>query len=155
MRIVPQSRNGQVLVTFDMAGGFTEAVREAIHSGLRTSFTYEIDLRLSVPAWVDRTIASAVVTSSVQYDNLTRRHRVERTIDGRSGEPQILDDEELVRELLTSFDGLALFDARALQPDRDYYVRVRATARPLNDAPLLWPWGANGPSGRANLIFLP
>ena len=155
MRIVPQSRDGQVLVTFDMAGGFTDAVREAIHSGLRTTFTYEIDLRLSVPAWVDRTIASSVVTNSVQYDNLTRRHRVERTIDGRAAEPQIVDDEDLVRKLLTSFEALALFDTDDLQPDRDYYVRVRATARPLNDAPLLWPWGANGPSGRAGLIFIP
>src|SRR5262245_54696563 len=78
IRVVPLARDGSVLVSFDMANGFTEEVREAIASGLKTTVTYTVELRLEVPLWIDRTIASTVVSSTVQYDNLTRWHTVSR-----------------------------------------------------------------------------
>ena len=59
-------------------------VKAAIASGLRTTITYTVELRLEVPFWIDRTIASTVVSNSVQYDNLTRRHSVSRNVDGRT-----------------------------------------------------------------------
>ena len=83
IRIVPLVRDSQVLVSFELADGYTEDVRAAIHSGLRTTFTYTVELRLDVPIWIDRTIATAVVSNTVQYDNLTRRHSVQRTLVGR------------------------------------------------------------------------
>src|SRR5262245_25692051 len=73
LRIVPLVRDDNVLVTFELTDGFTEQVKDAIHSGLKTTFTYSVELRLDVPAWVDRTIATTVVTNSVAYDNLTRQ----------------------------------------------------------------------------------
>ena len=67
LRIVPLVRDDRVLVTFELADGFTDEVRAAIRSGLKTTFTYTVDLRLEVPAWVDRTIATTVVANSVEY----------------------------------------------------------------------------------------
>src|SRR4051812_40463142 len=74
LRIVPITRDDQVLVSFEMADAYTPEVREAIASGLRTVFTYDLELRTSVPLWVDRTIATSVISTSDRYDNLTRRH---------------------------------------------------------------------------------
>src|ERR671912_2585479 len=68
LRIVPLVRDDKVLVTFELADGFTDEVKAAIRSGLKTTFTYTVDLRLDVPGWVDRTIRSATVQSSVEYD---------------------------------------------------------------------------------------
>jgi len=62
--IVPLVRGDRVLVTFELADGFTDEVRAAVRSGLKTTFTYVVDLRLEVPAWVDRTIATAVIHRS-------------------------------------------------------------------------------------------
>src|SRR5687767_4016037 len=133
-RIVPLVRDDHVLVTFELADGFTEEVRSAIHSGLKTTFTYTVDLRLEVPAWVDRTIATTVVNNSVEYDNLTRRHSVVRTLDGRVDHEQVTDSENVVRQLMTSFQRLPLFRTSILQPNREYYVRISAVARPTNGA---------------------
>src|SRR3970040_1946774 len=72
LRIVPLVRDDRVLVTFELADGFTDEVRDAIRSGLKTTFTYTVDLRLEVPVWVDRTIASATVTNSVESATPTR-----------------------------------------------------------------------------------
>jgi hypothetical protein len=150
-RVVPLVRGDQVLVTFELKDGFTEDVRTTIQSGLRTTFSYTIDLRLDVPAWVDRTIESVVVANSVEYDNLTRRHNVVRTIDGRVEEAHVLEDEAAVRQWLTGFQRLALFPTSSLQANRDYYVRVSATARPSNGM-LPWPW--SGTSAQAKFTFI-
>ena len=39
LRIIPLVREDRVLVTFELADGFTEEVRAAIRSGLKTTFT--------------------------------------------------------------------------------------------------------------------
>lgn len=152
LRIVPLVRDDHVLVTFELADGFTEEVRAAVRSGLKTTFTYTVDMRLEVPVWVDRTIATAVVTNSVEYDNLTRLHTVVRMLDGRMESTQVTDSESVVRQLMTSFQRLPLFRTSILEPNREYYVRVSASARPSNGA-FLWPWGS-GTSGQAKFTFI-
>ena len=153
LRIIPLVRDGHVLITFQMPDGYTEDVRAAIRSGLKTTFTYTIDLRTSVAVWLDRTIESAVVSTSVQYDNLTRRHTVVRAIDGRVEDAQVIESDDDVQALVTKLDRLPLFRTRNLEANREYYVRVRAEVRPRN-AGLLWPWG-NGRSAQAKFTFIP
>jgi hypothetical protein len=152
LRIVPLVREDRVLVTFELADGFTDEVRDAIRSGLKTTFTYTVDLRLEVPAWVDRTIATAVVANSVEYDNLARIHTLVRVVDGKVENQQRTDNEAVVQQLMTSFQRLPLFRTAILEPNREYYVRITATARPTNGA-FLWPWGS-GTSGQAKFTFV-
>lgn len=153
MRIVPLVRDGAVLISFEVADGFTDDVRAAIKSGLKTTFTYYIDLRAQVPAWVDRTVDSAVVSTAVTFDNLTRRHTVVRTLDGRVEEAQVIVNDDEVRKMVTTIERLPLFKTASLEPNRDYYVRVRAEVRPRNGA-FLWPWGS-GRSAQTKFTFIP
>jgi hypothetical protein len=153
LRIVPLVRDDHVLVSFELADGFTDDVRAAILSGLKTTFTYTVDLRLDVPVWADRTIASSVVTNSVEYDNLTRSHTITRVVDGRlDGKVDATQDEKLVKLWMTTFKQLPLFRTSLLLPNRDYYVRVSAVARPTNGS-ILWPWGS-GTSAQAKFTFV-
>ena len=83
LRVRPLVRDGQVLVSFALDGGLTDEMKAVVSSGLRTVFTYTVELKLKVPAWADRTVATAVVSTSVDYDNLTRRHTVSQARNGR------------------------------------------------------------------------
>jgi Domain of unknown function (DUF4390) len=152
VRIVPLVRDDAVLVSFELTAGYTPAVKDAVHSGLKTTFTYEIELRQDVPAWVDRTIATSVVTNSVQYDNLTRRATLTRTLDGHVESTESTEDEAVIRQWMTTFQKMPLFKTAELEQNREYYVRVRATARPANGS-MLWPWGS-GISGITKFTFL-
>jgi hypothetical protein len=152
LRVVPLVREDQVLVTFNLTDGFTDEVRAAIQSGLKTSFTYVVDLRLDVPGWVDRTIGSATAASSVEFDNLTRRYDLVRTVDGRVIESAQTEDEAVVRQWMTSLRQLPLFRTRVLEANREYYVTVRATARPSNGS-ILWPFGSSA-SAQAKFTFV-
>jgi hypothetical protein len=152
LRIVPLVKDGQVFVSMQLADGFTEEVRAAIRSGLKTTFTYVVDLRLDVPVWVDRTLGSATIASSVLFDNLERRFTLERFVDGRPTERFQTEDEVVVRQWTTDLVKLPLFRTRQLETNRDYYVRVSATARPSNGL-LLWPF-SGGTSGQAKFTFI-
>ena len=152
LRIVPLVRDDSVLVSFELTDGYTEEVRDAVKSGLKTTFTYTVELRQDVPAWVDRTIATSVVTNSVQYDNLTRRATLVRTMDGHVESTQSTEDEAVIRLWMTTFQKMPLFKTGELEQNREYYVRVRATARPTNGS-MLWPWGS-GISGITKFTFL-
>src|SRR4029434_1543573 len=57
VRIIPLVRDDAVLVSFELTDGYTPEVKDAVHSGLKTTFTYTVELRQDVPAWADRTTA--------------------------------------------------------------------------------------------------
>ena len=102
LRIVPLVRADQVIVSVELDNGYTEEVREVINGGVRTTFTYDVDLKMIVPAWVDRTIATAVVTTTDHYDTLTRLHNLSRTVDGRVVEAVVTENEAIAKKWLTS-----------------------------------------------------
>jgi len=88
----------------------------------------------------------------VEYNNLLRRYTLTRTVDGRQDEQEQVDSEAKVRQWMTNLKDLPLFKTSILEPNREYYVRVRATARPSNGS-LLWPFGS-GTSAMAKFTFI-
>jgi hypothetical protein len=153
LRVVPIVRAEQVLVSFELANGLTDEVRAAIQSGLKTTFTYTVELRMEVPLFVDRTIGTSTITSSVEYDNLRRQYLMGLRIDGRTEESRSTTEESDVRQWMTTVKQLALFRTSVLEPNREYYVRVSAAARPSNGS-MLWPFGS-GTSAQGKFTFIP
>ena len=153
LRVRPLVRDGQVLVTIALDGGLTDEMKAVVQSGLRTVFTYTVELKMKVPAWVDRTVATAVVSTSVDFDNLTRRHTVSQAKNGRVEQSFVVEDPAQVAQMVTNFERLPLFETKQLEANREYYVLVRADARPRS-TPGLWPWSGTA-SGFARFTFIP
>ncbi|MDP9323807.1 MAG: DUF4390 domain-containing protein [Acidobacteriota bacterium] len=154
LQVAPLARDGDVLVSFKLAQEPTDEIRSAIHSGLTVSLVYKIDLRRSSAGWIDRTIASTVVTATVRYDNLTRRYAVRRMIDGRIDRADEMDREDAVWAWLTNqFEKLPLFRSLGLEVNGEYYVRVRAHSTPRNMS-FVWPWEADDVVGLAKFTFM-
>jgi hypothetical protein len=130
LRIVPIVRDKSVIVSVELADAFTKEVRDSIASGLRTTITYDVELKMEASVWVDRTIASAVVTTSDHYDNLTRVHNLSRTIDGRLVDALVTENEALARQWLTTLKELPVCPTSKLDPHGEYYVRISARVRP-------------------------
>jgi hypothetical protein len=152
LRIVPLVRAEQVLVSVDLDNGYTDEVRAVINGGVRTTFTYDVDLKMIVPAWVDRTIATAVVTMTDHYDTLTRVHTLSRSVDGRVVEAVATENEAIAKKWLTSLSGLVLCRTSMLDPHREYYVRISARVRPPGATLLGW---ATGVTNLAKFTFVP
>ena len=151
LKVVPVVRGDYVDVKFELREGLTPDVLAAIDSGLKTIFTYTVELKVDAGWWLDRTIATAVVTNTVEYDNLRRQHTLERRVDGRNERSQTTENQEDVRRWMTNVDYLPLFKTNILQRNREYYVRVSATARPSYGS-ILWPFGS-GTSAQTKFVF--
>ncbi len=152
VQVTPLAKDGRLLVTLRMNDVFTEEVRVAMHSGLRITFVYDIELKRSTALWVDRTLATATVTASVEYDILKRRYLATRREDGRMENAETLEREEAARVWLTEFDKLPLFSTSTLEGNSEYYLRVRAHTTPRN-ASFVWPW-EGGVAGFSKFTFL-
>jgi uncharacterized protein DUF4390 len=151
LRIVPLVSDDAVVVSFELADAYTLEIREAIASGLRTTFTYDVELRMVGTFWVDRTVASLAISTSDQYDNLTRRHSLLRTVDGRVAETLVTEDDSIVGKWLTTFTRLPLVGTSKLDSSREYYVRIRARSRPHGDSLLGW---TNAITGQSKFTFI-
>jgi hypothetical protein len=152
VQITPLPKDGRILVTLRMSDVFTEEVRAAMHSGLRITFVYDIELKRGTALWVDRTIAAATVTATVEYDILTQRYLATRREDGRMVSSETIEREDAARAWLTTFEKLPLFSSAALEGNSEYYLRVRAHTTPRN-ASFVWPW-EGGIAGLAKFTFL-
>jgi hypothetical protein len=152
LRIAPLIRDALVQVSIDLDNGYSEEVREVINGGVRTTFTYDVQLKVMVPAWVDRTIATLVVTTSDRYDTLTRLHNLSRTVDGRVVESLVTDNESIAKKWLTSMNGLVLCPTSRLDPHREYYIQISAGVRPPGATLLGW---ATGVTNLAKFTFVP
>src|SRR5438045_3481474 len=106
VRVASLARDGRVWVSYELSDGYTPEVRDAIRSGLPTTFTYDIEMRRNVPFWPDRTLASTTIAVTVTYDTLTRRHQLSRTVDGHVDANRVTEDEAEVRRWLTVFERL-------------------------------------------------
>jgi Domain of unknown function (DUF4390) len=129
LRITPSISDNHVVVSFELDDAYSDAVREAIASGLRTTFTYDLELRTF--AWIDRTVGTTSVSTTDRYDNLTRRHTLTRTVDGRVEGVLVTEDDSVVKTWLTKWIRVPVADTARLDPARDYYVRVTTRARPV------------------------
>jgi len=155
IRVTPLARDGQVYVSFEVLDAFSDDTRDAMQSGLLTTFTYDVELRRPTPMWFDRLVGAVQVTATVKYDNLTRRYHVSVLHDGRVEDSRVTDDERVVRTVLTSFSRLPLFSTDALEANNEYYVVVRARTRPRPGG-AWWPWSTHGELfGTAKFTFLP
>ena len=154
LQVVPLPRDGEVLVSFKLDETLTEEIRQKIQSGLTIKFVYKVDLRRSSTVWFDRTIASATVAATVRYDTLTRLYHVSRTRDGRTEWADTTAREDLAWSTLTrDFARLSLFRGASLEPNAEYYVRVRANASPRNAA-FVWPFQGDDAMGFAKFTFV-
>src|SRR5258707_3919277 len=95
LRITPFINDNHVVVSFELNDAYTDAVREAIASGLRTTFTYELELR--TPAWIDRTVGTTIVATTDRYDNLTRSHTLTPTTAGPVEGVLVTEDDAVVK----------------------------------------------------------
>ena len=156
LKVTPVVADGRVLASFSAAQAWTPEALEVVRTGLPLTFTFDVELRRPSSVWFDSTLAHLVVASSVRYDALTGSYQLSRFRDSRVVRSDATRDERTAREWMTTFDQVALEPAHPLEPNVEYYVRVRLYASPKRTFSLwsLWPWSRDSGSGRANFTFM-
>jgi hypothetical protein len=153
VRVAPLVTDGRVFTSFAAPGAFTADAREVVKSGLPLTFTFTVELRRPSAVWFDHTLTSATLAGSVKFDNLTRIYQVSKLQEGRVVWSEHTADEDQMRGWITTFDSVPLDPVEPLEPNADYYVRVRVRASPRL-AFAWWPFSHDDGSGRKDFTFI-
>lgn len=153
IKVTPVVAAGHVLASFSAPDAFTDDTREVVKSGVPLTFTYLVELRRPSTIWLDRTVGSATVAARVKFDSLTTVFQVTKEQDGRVTWAKSTGKEDEMRAWATAFDSVPIQADEALEPNADYYVRVRLDAHPHLKFSL-WPFGRTDAAGRADFTFI-
>jgi hypothetical protein len=153
IRVTPVVSDGQVSASFDAPTVFDTDAQDLVRSGLLLTFTFNVELRRPSSVWMDHVLGTTTVASSVKFDNLTGVYQVSKVQDGRVFWSERTQEATQVRTWMTAFDKVALGSREALEPNADYYVRVRMQASPRRTFSF-WPWSSDAASGRADFTFI-
>jgi hypothetical protein len=151
--VTPVVTSGKVLTSFVAADAFTGESRELVKSGVPLTFTYLVDVRRPSAVWLDRTVGSTTVAARVKFDSLTSMFQVTKEQDARVTWSKSTAREDEMRSWVTTFDAVPIATAEPLEPNADYYVRVRLDATPHLKFSL-WPFGRTEAAGRATFTFI-
>jgi hypothetical protein len=97
-------------------------------------------------------MGTATATSSVEFDNLTRRYALTRTVDGHLVDSRQTEDEAAVRLWTTPWCGCRSSRPTFSSRTASTTCTVRASARPGNGS-ILWPFGSSS-SAQAKFTFV-
>jgi Domain of unknown function (DUF4390) len=153
IQVTPVVADGQVSASFIAPGAFGTDVREVIRSGLLLTFTFTVELRRPSSVWLDHTLGTVTVASSVKFDNLTGAYQVSKLQEGHVVWSKRTDDDTNVRTWMTTFERVPLSADEPLEPNSEYYVRVRMQSSPKRTFSW-WPWTGDAGSGRADFTFI-
>ncbi|HVS15604.1 MAG TPA: DUF4390 domain-containing protein [Thermoanaerobaculia bacterium] len=119
-------RNGErLLVSFQLVGGFDEAVRQKIESGLPTGFTYQIKLERVRKWWLNGTIEHARVEVFAMYNAITREYLVNVKLDGKLIDSRTVKSLGDAERAMSIVHALPVFELDEV-PDARMVLRVRA-----------------------------
>src|ERR1700683_4063406 len=74
---------GRVYASFTVPSAYSSDARDGVKSGLPSSCVVTVEVNRATPLWLDRTIASATVMSSVKFDTLTGTYQVSKEQDDK------------------------------------------------------------------------
>ncbi len=156
VKVTPVVSEGRVLATFAAPAAWTPEAREMVRGGVTLTYAFDVELRRPSSLWVDALLAHARVEAQVKFDTLTGSFQVSRMRDGRVLESNRSEQEPAVRGWMTEFQRVLLEPAQPLEPNAEYYVRVRLFATPRRNVSLwtLWPFSRDDGSGRATFTFI-
>jgi hypothetical protein len=142
--LVPVVRSDGIFVSFRAGDAFNEDIMHAIRTGLEVTFRYNIELKRPRGIWPDGQVARRAISATVTYDNLTKRYKLTREIDGKIDATEVVADAEALR----------MFELSELEPNDSYYVRVKGVMRERNLL-LLIPWDVGTGWKEARFDYVP
>ncbi len=120
--------NGVWKVSFDVENCFTEKMEEAIQSGIKTTFTFYVDLYQKRSWWKDRKIASAEFRHTVQYHPIQKVFHVNLREDHTSLMAPNLQEAKKLMSRVREFE---IRTSSPLDPGVFRYIRIKAELDPV------------------------
>jgi hypothetical protein len=120
--------NGVWNVGFYVENCFTEKMEEAIQTGIRTVFTFYLDLNQKRKWWKDRKAGSVEFHHIIQYDPIRGEYHV--TLE-ENDSSLVTSDIQEAKRLMAKVDGVEIRPSSQLKPGIPVQLRIKAELNPV------------------------
>ena len=122
--IIVTNTRDDLLVYLTVEGAFREKMKNAVLSGVPTTFSFFISLYQERNLWFDKEIADIKITHTLKYNNLKKEFIVKRSWE--NDDPLVTQSFDEARKLMTEIDSLKIVPLRVLEKGRRYQIRAKA-----------------------------
>ena len=120
--------NGVWNVGFYVENCFTEKMEEAIQTGIRTVFTFYLDLNQKRKWWKDRKVGFVEFHHIIQYDPIRGEYHL--TLE-ENNSSLVTSDIQEAKRLMAKADGVEIRPSSLLKPGIPVQLRIRAELNPV------------------------
>ena len=113
-----------LLLYLRVKDAFTGPIKEAVSSGVPTTFSFFIVLEEVRHLWANRTLVEETLTHTIKYYNLRKEFTVRRSWEEE--DPVPLRSFEEARERMTRIDGFKVIRLDRLKKGNTYRIRAKA-----------------------------
>jgi hypothetical protein len=114
-----------VYIDAKLKGAFTSGIKDAIASGVPTTFRYYLELIKPRLLWFDKRSAKRVIQHSVSYDTLKKEYQITLD-DGVSPQVRVTRNEEEMKRWMSSLVSVRFLPSMELPSSRKYRIRLKA-----------------------------
>jgi hypothetical protein len=122
--IMVSTTGGDLSISFKVIDCFTEDMKAAIDNGIRTTFTFFVELNENRDYWWDRGIADVKASHEIQYDSLKKIYTI--FMSEHAGEPLVVSDFEKAKDAMSRISNLHVAKLTNLTKGERYQVRMMA-----------------------------
>jgi len=120
--------NGVWKVGFNVENCFTEKMEEAIQTGIRTIFTFYLQLYQKRSLWKDRKVASIQFHHTIQYDPIRGEYQLTQE---ESGTSLVTTSLEEAKRWMAKVEAVEIGPSLKVKPDVSTYFRIKAGLDPV------------------------
>ncbi len=122
--IIVTNTRDDLLAYLNVEGCFTPEMKEAISSGVPTTFTFFVDLYRVRDFWWDEHLVSLRLDHTIKYDSLKGVYWV--SLQEQGGQPQAVRDFARAGRLMSELNGVKAAPLSMLRKGNPYRLRVKA-----------------------------
>lgn len=119
-----------LLLYLKVKDAFTKPIRDAVASGLPTTFSFFIILEEVRRFWANQTLVEETLTHTIKYSNLKKEFVVTRSWEEEAPVP--LKTIEEAQERMTRIDGFKVLRLDRLRKGNTYRIQAKAKLSRMN-----------------------
>ncbi len=120
-------RQGRLLVFATLEDAFPPDVREAVHGGVTTRFTFEMAMMRPRTLIFDQVLFTRKLIREVKYDALKKAYTFRAKMDAGDRTRKITSSHDEMVDLMTEINGESIVLVRDLDVNGRFYLRARAS----------------------------
>jgi len=121
--IIVTNTSDDLLMYMNVEGAFIDEIKEAILSGVPTTFSFFITLYKVRNLWFDNNLADLKISHTIKYNNLKKEFTVIKSESNKSVVTQFFGEAQ---KLMSEIDRLKIVPLSMLEKGSHYQIRANA-----------------------------